>query len=629
MRHKITVKLFVLTAVMFTLVLALVYAGQSVFFRQYYLKRTLDKVAAHFAQFVADYTSQQGDELAVMRLKERFFNDNQTWVAILDRNGTAVEREAYYVQGVEATGGTLPPVPGAQIRRPGGMRPHAEGEDKPAAITIPLNNALASSPDYSKLLRLADGKHAADDWARSFRVTGIRRGDQLVPIEIAGMLFTWTDAQLKQELAASGIGSEQWTEMQLTVTNAVLPTEIAVRSMQRNDFLSKGITSIQAKLLANRPFPEDKLTVIEDGGAGFPNRTLLMPLTTDGAVTGYAIGVVFVQPIQQFMGISVDFYLYSFAAVGVLVLLMSFYYSRIIARPLLRLNRITTRMARLDFSETVPVRSRDEIGTLSANINQLSGTLKSHIDRLEVANAELQQDVEKERKLERTRKEFIAGVSHELKTPLSIIQTCVTVLKEGIAQHKSAHYYAAIEEEIRRMSRLINDMLELAKMESGTYRMETELFSMTKLLEANCRKLQFRMEEKRLRWVWERADEGDVVANVHLMEQVLRNMMDNAIRYTPPGNAIHLGVEHTVAGCRVSLENKGVHLPHDKLDKLWDRFYRLDEARQRGAGGTGLGLAIAKRILELHGAEYGVRNTDDGVRFYFIVPAVTMDGTTG
>lgn len=183
----------------------------------------------------------------------------------------------------------------------------------------------------------------------------------------------------------------------------------------------------------------------------------------------YLFAMTSLQPVNEAVGIIKDYYVYIVIVTLLLALLASFYYSRQIARPLLRINRTTRQMADLDFSEKIPVTTKDEIGDLSGSINELSERLHSHILQLE-------QDIEKEKQLEHTRKEFISGVSHELKTPLSVIQSCLAILNDGVASHKRDHYFAAMEDEVGRMNVLIGDMLELAKYESGTYKMDVGSF---------------------------------------------------------------------------------------------------------------------------------------------------------
>lgn len=208
----------------------------------------------------------------------------------------------------------------------------------------------------------------------------------------------------------------------------------------------------------------------------------------DGSVT-YIYAMASLQPVDEAVQMVQDYYIYIVAFVVILIFLASFYYSKQIAKPLLKINDTTKKIAHLDFTEKIPITSKDEIGDLSQNINTLSNKLHSHIGQLE-------QDIEKERKLENTRKEFIAGVSHELKTPLSIMKSCISILKDGVAEHKKDYYFQAMEKEVDKMDILILDMLELAKFESGTYNMKMDSFYIDGVIEEICEQLSAEIEKK-------------------------------------------------------------------------------------------------------------------------------------
>ncbi|MGW8449035.1 sensor histidine kinase, partial [Bacillus wiedmannii] len=341
-------------------------------------------------------------------------------------------------------------------------------------------------------------------------------------------------------------------------------------------------------------------------------KLLIKPIKEkDGSVT-YIYAMASLQPVDEAVQMVQDYYIYIIAFVVVLIFLASFYYSKQIAKPLLKINDTTKKIAHLDFTEQIPITSKDEIGDLSKNINVLSNKLHSHIGQLE-------QDIEKERKLENTRKEFISGVSHELKTPLSIMKSCISILKDGVAEHKKEYYFQAMEREVDKMDTLILDMLELAKFESGTYKMKKGLFYIDSVIEDICEYLSVDIEKKELR-VHKNICSVEVMANQSRIEQVIVNFITNAIRYTPNKEDIMISTIDEQDRIKVCIENKGTHIEEEQLDKIWDRFYRVDAARQRSQGGTGLGLAISKNILELHDAEYGVKNTEDGVLFYFYLP---------
>lgn len=170
--------------------------------------------------------------------------------------------------------------------------------------------------------------------------------------------------------------------------------------------------------------------------------------------------------------------------------------------------------------------------------------------------------------------------------------------------------------EVDKMNILIVDMLELAKFESGTYKMEMDNFYIDHVIEYVCEQLDIDIRNKQLH-VHKQLLSIMVAANQHRIEQVLTNFITNAIRYTTEKNSIMISTIEENERIKVCVENQGAHITQEHLEKIWDRFYRGDTSRQRSQGGTGLGLAISKNILELHGVQYGVSNTEGGVLFYF------------
>ncbi|WP_141528746.1 sensor histidine kinase, partial [Bacillus thuringiensis] len=377
-----------------------------------------------------------------------------------------------------------------------------------------------------------------------------------------------------------------------------------------NDLFMESIREFQAKLLLNGAEQTyNFLQTIDYEKNDIKYKLLIKQIPEkDGSFT-YIFAMASLQPVDEAIQMVKDYYIYFIGFVVVLILLASFYYSKQIAKPLLRINDTTKQIAQLDFTERIPITSKDEIGELSNNINILSNTVHTHIEQLE-------QDIEKERKLENTRKEFISGVSHELKTPLSIMKSCISVLKDGVAEHKKEYYFQAMEKEVDKMDMLILDMLELAKFESGTYKMKMDTFYIDGVIEHICAQLLLEIEKKEL-YVYKNISPTLVIANPLRIEQVIVNFITNAIRYTPNKEDIIISTIDEPNRVKICIENKGAHIEEDQLDKIWDRFYRVDTARQRSQGGTGLGLAISKNILELHEAEYGVNNTVDGVLFHF------------
>jgi len=196
------------------------------------------------------------------------------------------------------------------------------------------------------------------------------------------------------------------------------------------------------------------------------------------------------QPVNAAVEAMQGYYVYVFIAAFAIIILMALLYSKMIARPLININRVAVKLSQLDFSEQLNIQSKDEIGSLSQSINALSINLKDNINQLKQANQKLQEDIEKERGLEHMRKEFVSGVSHELKTPLSIIRSFAEGIQDGISKDKEARYLETILDESEKMSGLIHDMLELSKLELGMCKLECDDFSISTLTAQTVEKLE-------------------------------------------------------------------------------------------------------------------------------------------
>jgi len=298
----------------------------------------------------------------------------------------------------------------------------------------------------------------------------------------------------------------------------------------------------------------------------------------------------------------------------------AFFFAKKFTHPLLELNRIAQSMSQLNFSQKCTINHSDEFGELGKSINHLSDQLDTAISELNHKNAQLMADVEKERKLDKMRKDFVSSVSHELKTPLSLILGYAEGLKENIAQdEKNKNYYCCvIMDEAEKMDKLVKDLLNLSQIESGFYQLKKSDFNLSVLLsDISLKYLTILAEkditliiDKKVCWV-----NGDILR----IEQVLLNLLNNAIEHAQFTKTINIFVENRENCNRVFVYNSGRQIPEESLDKIWTSFYKVDRARTRDHGRYGLGLSIVRAIQELHGYPYGVENTEDGVMFWFDV----------
>lgn len=287
-----------------------------------------------------------------------------------------------------------------------------------------------------------------------------------------------------------------------------------------------------------------------------------------------------------------------------------------IASPLIRMNKAAKQMADLDFDVYCDIKTGDELESLSDSLNILSDNLQHSLAELQEANSALIEDIEREKEQERIRRDFVANISHELKTPLGIMKGFAEGIKDGIFENKKEYYLDVIIDEIEKMNILILDMLEVSALESKAYTLSEENFDINNLIT----KLNTRFDPllKKHNLALELSLESNTVIGDKLkIEQVLMNLMSNAIRYSNSNETIRIKTISNKSYARISIENTGTHIPEADLPKIWDRFYRVEKSRNKSKGGSGLGLLIVKNILELHNYNYGMQNTVDGVEVFF------------
>lgn len=334
------------------------------------------------------------------------------------------------------------------------------------------------------------------------------------------------------------------------------------------------------------------------------------------------IAIASIQPIEEASAVMSQFYVYIFIGFIFISIFLSSFYSNIISKPLIRLNNVALKMSKMDFNERCVITSQDEIGSLANTLNFLSSNLDNALKDLKEKNLKLEADIEKERSLELMRKDFIASVSHELKTPIGIIEGYAEGIKDGIVSGENTlMYLETIIDESKKMGVLVSNMLELSKLESGVIKPKFETFNINRLLNKVTKKLSINAEEKNLKLIFNSGtDYSYVFADIFQMEQVITNLITNAIKYTPEHNDIIVSITEKENLYKISVLNKGSYIDPKELDKLFNKFYRIDKARQRNSNSTGLGLSIVKNLLELHNFKYSLENTQDGVEFKYYLP---------
>ena len=309
--------------------------------------------------------------------------------------------------------------------------------------------------------------------------------------------------------------------------------------------------------------------------------------------------------------------------IGVLAMLISavviWFITRKITEPVMDLVDVSKRMANLDFETKYQGKSNTEIGVLGENMNILSNRLEETISHLKTANLELQRDVEARRSTDERRKEFLASVSHELKTPIALIQGYAEGLKEGVSEDaESREYYCdVIIDETKKMNHLVMRLMSLGQVEAGEEVAVMERFDLNELIVQSIDSFSHLCEQKGVKLFYEENKGLFVWADESQVEEVLRNYMSNALNHCTGKKEIVIKTERLEGRVRTGVFNSGEPIPEEHISRIWDKFYKVDKARTREYGGSGLGLSIVKALMESMHQGYGVVNYSDGVEFWF------------
>lgn len=326
--------------------------------------------------------------------------------------------------------------------------------------------------------------------------------------------------------------------------------------------------------------------------------------------------------IQEGLEISTRYHLLIIVLALIIGSSMSFVFSKKMTDPILELKEITQRISLLDFNIKFEKERKDEIGELGYAINKMGGTLEKNIDEINKVNKKLMEDIENEKRLDKLRKEFIASVSHELKTPIAIIQGYAQGLMENIAETEEDRnfYCEIIVEESLKMDSLVKELLLITQMDSGYFKIEKEKVDLYQMIKDIRDK--YSSKNREIKYIGEK----DIFAycDEKYIDRVLENLVVNALKYSTGDREVTITVEDIENRYKVIISNESENLSEDDLENIWTPFYRVNKARDRD--GHGLGLAIVRGILENHKSNFGVYITEKNtINFWFELEKSSLD----
>ena len=325
-----------------------------------------------------------------------------------------------------------------------------------------------------------------------------------------------------------------------------------------------------------------------------------------------------IESLKESIALSNGFMFYIVSLAVLLALISCFYVSLMITRPIKTLAKLSEQMGNFDFEAKYTGTSKDEIGILGCNMNLMSDSLKKAFDELKLANEKLQEDIKKKEEIDNMRKDFIANVSHELKTPISLIQGYAEGLNEGLCEDEESrkYYTEVIIDEANKMNIIVKQLLTLSALESGNQKLDISSFDMSELIAGVIETTSILLADKNANIKFE-AKKILVKGDEFKVEEVLTNYISNAIHHVKENGNIEIKLIEKDKKLRISVFNEGKCIPNEDLSSIWEKFYKVDKAHSRSYGGSGIGLSIVKAIVEAHDNSCGVRNLENGVEFWF------------
>lgn len=356
-----------------------------------------------------------------------------------------------------------------------------------------------------------------------------------------------------------------------------------------------------------------------DNGIGFVGKLNDIETVPENGDAAFLVGYMPRAFIKRNTFINLSFLIVSGLIALAITAATGYYCASLLTKPLIEMSKLANNMARMKFDVKFQGAKSDEIGALGDALNRMSNTLASVLAQLRKSNAELAYEVQDNRRMSSERQRVFLNISHELKTPAAIINGCAEGLLLGVATTPEAQkdYLTAIADESARLNRLIHQLLDVSRIESNEVQVLLQSVALRPICERLTAKL-FVLNQEKNSTIDISKTNVTVYTDLDMLEQVLLNYLTNAVRYAYENSKIVVAAQKMPNGAmRINVFNSGDCINESDMDKLWDQFYRTDEARTREAGGTGIGLSVVRAVAERLGDRCGVSNEDGGVVFWY------------
>ncbi|HCO92333.1 MAG TPA: sensor histidine kinase, partial [Phycisphaerales bacterium] len=302
--------------------------------------------------------------------------------------------------------------------------------------------------------------------------------------------------------------------------------------------------------------------------------------------------------------------LFGAVAAVIIALIVAYFVSRSITLPIRQMQETAQQIAKGDFGKRVRIKSRDELGELAKSFNTMAD--------------ELQHQMENLRRMDRMRTDFVANVSHELKTPLTLIRGYIETLEDRAMDDKKAatKFISIIKEHADRLANIVNDLLSLSELELSDDSVHKTEFDLKEIIDEISLGFGHALaDKKQMLTVSSQGGDLTIRADHDKIEQVFVNLIDNAVKYTKESGCIELSLVELDREVCVTVQDNGIGIPREHRERIFERFYRVDKARSRDLGGTGLGLSIAKHIVLAHNGKISIESEfNKGTKISVILP---------
>lgn len=388
----------------------------------------------------------------------------------------------------------------------------------------------------------------------------------------------------------------------ITITNSQIASDELVSQMYVRDYATIGLRSV---------FVSEGLVSFS---SGYETINISQTVTSKTGVEYTIIAEMSLESTKDAAYALATYSPYFFMFAFTCALLVAYIYSKKVAKPIAKISMVASDMSRLDFDKKIDIEHNNEIGILATSLNSLSANLQNSIEELKSANSKLEEDIRQKEKQEQIRKEFVANVSHELKTPLGVMQCYLESLNDGLMKASENDCYTDMLNEVSKMKHIIMEMLEISKIESGDMKLDIREFKLGGLIDDNVTLFELMAKDKGMT-INASGEFMPINADYNKMDSVMRNLIGNAVKYGEPYTNVLIKGERCDKKCRVSIINKCSGITQTVAEQFFLRFYTQDKSRNNES--TGLGLSICKAILDAHSFDYGIECVDDNIEVWF------------